>query len=252
MGSESSGSVVLIVEMLGRDLTLASRNRVEVSFQAFDASGKIHGARNQAIALDLTPETRARVEQTGIRLLNRIELPPGRYQLRVAARDSTRGTVGAVTYDLDVPDFSRQPIGLSGLTLTSLAGDDMFTPRPDEPLKDVLPAPPSALRTFSQDDELALFGEVYDHSETPAHEVTLESTVLAADGRVMDETKDTIDSSDFDAAKRSYQYSLRIPLGDFAPGRYVLRVEAQSSVANRPAATRRVGFTVAPAAERGK
>jgi hypothetical protein len=93
---------------------------------------------------------------------------------------------------------------------------------------------------------------VYDHSETPAHEVTLESTVLAADGRVMDETKDTIDSSDFDAAKRSYQYSLRIPLGDFAPGRYVLRVEAQSSVANRPAATRRVGFTVAPAAERGK
>ena len=58
MGSASSGSVVLIVEMLGRDLTLGSKNRVEVSFRALDANGKVHGARNQAIALDLKPETR--------------------------------------------------------------------------------------------------------------------------------------------------------------------------------------------------
>jgi hypothetical protein len=128
----------------------------------------------------------------------------------------------------------------------------MFTPRPDEKIQDVLPAPPIALRTFSQDDELALFGEVYDHSDTQEHQVTLGSTVLAADGRVMDETKDTIDSSDFDAAKRSYQYSLRIPLGEFAPGHYVLKVEARSSTGNGPAATRRVGFTVAPEAERRK
>jgi len=76
--------------------------------------------------------------------------------------------------------------------------------------------------------------------------VTLESTVLAADGRVMYETKDTIDSSDFDAARRSYQCSLRIPLGDYAPGRYVLKVQARSSTGKWPTATRRIGFTVAP------
>jgi hypothetical protein len=38
-----------------------------------------------------------------------------------------------------------------------------------------------------------VFGEAFDDS---GHEVTLESTVLTANGRVMDETKDTIDSSD--------------------------------------------------------
>jgi hypothetical protein len=246
MGSASSGSVLLIVEMLGRDLALGFKNRVEVSFLALDANGKVHGARNQAIALDLTPETRTRVEQTGIRLLNRLELPPGRYQLRVAVRDPGKGNVGAVTYNLEVPDFSEQEIGLSGLTLTLLAGDDMFTPRQDDQLKDVLPAAPVALRTFPQNDELALFAEVYDHSGSAERQVTLGSTVLAADGHVVHETKETIDASDLDAAKRSYRYSVRIPLGDFAPGRYVLKVEAQSSIGNRRAAIRQIAFTVAP------
>jgi hypothetical protein len=150
-----------------------------------------------------------------------------------------------VTYDLDVPDFPKQSISLSGLTLTSLAGDEMFTPRQDAQLENALPAAPVARRAFLQDDELALFGEAYDHSGTAPHQVTLVSTVLAADGRVMDETQDTIDSSDFDA-KRSYPYSLRIPLGDFAPGRYQLRVEARSSAGATPTATRRIVFTVTP------
>ena len=159
--------------MLGRDLTLGSKNRVEVSFHAIDAYGKVHGARNQAIALDLTPETRVLVEQTGIRLLNRMELPPGRYQLRVAARDPGKGNVGAVTCDLDVPDFPKQSISLSGLTLTSLAGDEMFTPRQGRTRSwNALPAAPVARRAFLQDDELALFGEVYDHSGTAPHQAS--------------------------------------------------------------------------------
>jgi hypothetical protein len=251
MGSASSASVVLIVELLGRDLTLGVKNKVEVSFRAIDATGQVHAARNQAIALDLTPETRARVEQTGIRLLNRLELPPGRYQVRVAARDPVKDDVGAVTYDLDVPDFFQHPIGLSGLTVASL-GSDMFTPRLDDQLMDVLPAAPMALRTFPQNDELALFAEVYKQSGTAARHVMLGSTVLAVDGRVMYEARDTVDSSDFDAVKRRYQYSVRIPLGDFAPGRYVLRVEAKSDVADTSAATRQIGFIVAPSLDRLK
>lgn len=141
--------------------------------------------------------------------------------------------------------FRMRLISLSGLTLTSLAGDEMFTPRQDAQLENTLPAAPVAQRAFLQDDELALFGEVYDHSGTTPHQVTLASTVLAADGRVMDQTRDTIDSSDFDA-KRSYPYSLRIPLVDFAPGQYQLRVEARSSAGTTPTATRRIVFTVAP------
>jgi len=250
-GSASNASVVLIIEMLGRDLTLAPNSRVEVSFLAVDATDNVHGARNQAIALNFQPDTRARVEQTGIRLINRLELPPGRYQLRVAARDPGKATVGAVTYDLEVPDFLKQPIGLSGLLVTSLAGAAMFTPRADEQLKEVLPTSPIAVRTFQQNDELALFAEIYDHTGKGDQEVTLVSSVVAADGRVAYEDEETIDSSDLDAAKRSYGYAGRVPLVDIAPGTYVLKLEARSSAGNTTA-TRQIGFTVTPGVERGK
>jgi hypothetical protein len=251
-GSASNASVLLIVELLGRDLALRANNKVEVSFLAIDNNAKAHGARHQAIALNLQPETRAQVERTGIRLVNRMELAPGKYQLRVAARDPATDKVGAMIYDLEVPDFFKQPVALSGLTLTSLGGVAMFTPRQDERLKEVLPAAPSALRTFQQNDELALFAEVYDHSGSRDHEVTLASSLVADDGRVVDETEEKIDSSDFDPVKRSYAYSVRIPLVDIVPGRYVLKVEVRSSVGNTPAATRQIGFTVAPGVERGK
>ena len=101
-------------------------------------------------------------------MLNRMELPPGRYQLRVAARDSTKSNIGSIVYDLEVPDFYKQPISLSGLALTSLGGAAMMTARPDDQLKTVLPAPPVAARTFAQNDELALFAEIYDNSGNDA------------------------------------------------------------------------------------
>jgi hypothetical protein len=48
-------------------------------------------------------------------------------------------------------------------------------------------------RTFPRHDELALFAAVYDDSGSGECEVMLGSTVLAADGRVVHETKETID-----------------------------------------------------------
>ena len=44
--------------------------------------------RTDVLTIDLRPETLARVQATGFRLLNRVDLPPGRYQLRLAARDT--------------------------------------------------------------------------------------------------------------------------------------------------------------------
>ena len=57
---------------------------------------------------------------------------------------------------------------MSGLVLTSLGGASMPTARPDEQLKQVLPAPPVAARAFPQNDEIALFAEVYDNAGSDA------------------------------------------------------------------------------------
>ncbi len=64
--------------------------------------------------------------------------------------------------DLQVPDFAKASFSISGLVLTSPRRAVMPSPRVDEQMKVVLPGPPVAMRTFAQNDEIALFAEVYD------------------------------------------------------------------------------------------
>src|SRR5581483_2411721 len=108
--------------------------------------------------------------------------------------------------------------------MTSLAGASMMTARPDDQLKNVLPAPPVALRTFPQNDEVALFAEIYDNTGGGPHKVDLAATVLTDEGRVLFKNEETRDSSELQGAKGGYGYTARIPMADIPPGMYVLRV----------------------------
>ena len=243
-GPQPNASVLVGVELSGRDLSLGANSKVEVSMMAIDSKSKIFGARNDSLTLNLKPETRARVEQSGVRVLNRVELPAGRYQLRVAARDSLKNLVGSVIYDLDVPDFYKQTISVSGVTLTSLAGASMMTAKPDEDLKAVLPAPPIGLRTFPQNDEIALFAEIYDNSGKAPHKMDIITTVLTDEGKPVFKTEDERDSSDLKGGKGGYGYTTRVPLSEIPPGSYVLNVEARSRLGTDTTATRQVQFQV--------
>jgi VWFA-related protein len=243
-GPQPNASVVVGLELSGRDLSLGTNSKVDISIMAIDNKSKVHGARNDSLTLNLRPETKARVEQSGVRILNRIDLPVGRYQLRAAARDSEKNLVGSVIYDLDVPDFYKQQMSMSGVTITSMAGAAMMTARPDEQLKTVLPAPPIALRTFPQNDELAIFAEVYDNSGKAPHKVDIITSVLTDEGKPVFKTEDERESSELQGAKGGYGYTTRVPLSELQPGSYVLNIEARSRLGNDVSVTRQVQFRV--------
>jgi VWFA-related protein len=247
-GTAPNASVLVGVELVGRDLTLDSNSKVEISYMAIDAKAKIWGAHTDSLTLNLRPESRARVEETGVRILNRLDLPPGRYQVRVAARDAAKAIVGSIITDVDVPDFYKQPIGLSGIALTSMSGSASMTARPDDQLKAVMPAPPIAQRSFPQNDEVALFAEVYDNSGGTAHKVDIVTTVLTDEGKVLFKNEETRDSSELQGARGGFGYTTRVPMSDLAPGPYVLRVEAHSRLGQEPTVTREIQFTVVNAA----
>jgi VWFA-related protein len=247
-GTQPNSSVLIGAELLGRDLSLETNSKVDISYMAVDTKSKVFGARTDTITMNLRPDTKARVEQSGFRVLNRLELPAGRYQLRVAARDTNKTTVGSVIYDLDVPDFYKEKIAMSGLAITSLGGASMMTARPDDVMKQVLPAPPVAARAFAQNDELAVFTEVYDNSGNAPHKVDILTSVLTDEGRVLYKNEETRDSSELQGAKGGYGYTSRVPLSEIAPGTYVLNVEARSRLGDSPTAKRQVQFAIVPAA----
>jgi len=245
-GPAPNASVLLGIELRGRDLQLVPNGKVDISYIAVDTNGKIKQGNTDSVTwTNLKPETKARIEQTGLRVLNRLELPPGRYQLRVAARDSAGGALGTVLSDLQIPDFYKTPLSISGLALTSMAGASrILTTRPDEQLKAVLPASPVALRAFPENDELSVFAEVYETTGSTPHKVDITTTVTSDDAKVVFKTNEERSSADLQGKGGGYGYTARIPTRDLGPGTFVLKVEARSRLGQNPMASREVQFTV--------
>ena len=243
-GTAPNASVLLGVEMRGRDLRLGTGDKLQVSYVAVDAKGKIKAGNTDQFILNLRPETKKVVEETGVRTLSRVQLPPGRYQLRVAANDVGPMSVGTVLYDLEVPDFTKTPLSMSGLVLTSIDASREPTIRHDEEMKQVMPGPPAGNRVFPPNDELGLFVEVYDNTAA-SHKVDITTTVTSDEGKVVFKTDDVRDSAELEGKRGGYGYTTRVPLKELPTGIYVLKVEAKSRLGQNAGADRQVQFRIA-------
>ncbi len=229
-GAGSNGSVVIALEIDGSALKFEERDgrfneRLEISIVAADEKAKVQGGDRQEFNLRLQPQTYERVRGGGVRLLSRLELPPGRYQLHVGAHESTGAAIGTVPFDVEVPDYAKLAFGLSGVLLSSVGADALVTPNPDPLLKDALPGPPVVTRLFGTADTLSVYAEAY----APARggPIALAITVLnALDGRKVFEASDRRVP---EAGDRGHGFTSAIPLAGLGPGSYILRVQASAT-----------------------
>jgi VWFA-related protein len=242
-----NASVLLGVELRGRDLTTTANGRLDVAFWAVDVRGKTKASSRETVMLNLRPETRTRVEQSGLRLLSRLELPAGHYQLRIAAYDAGGGAAGSVLYDLDVPDFGKDRLAMSGIVLTSAASSALPTPKADPELRMLLPGPPVAARTFAQSDQVAIFTDVYDNDVTPVHKVDITTSLTADAGRVVFKNEEERSTADLGGKPGGFGVGTTLSLADYDPGIYVLKVQARSRLGTDVGASREVQIRITPA-----
>ena len=221
-------------------------NNLEVSLYAIDTSaGKVKDGAHDTINVVLKPQVI--VMRSPFRVVRVLKVPPGKYQLRVGAREGD-GKVGTVIYELDAPDFSKGAIAMSGIVLSTGASARIPTATPGgNDLKDVLPAPPSASREFQHGDEMSVFVEVYDNLGPAAHRVVITTTsVISDDGKTVFTNADERRSEELSgsAGAGGYGHLTKVPLENLAPGRYVLHVEARPTLGKAEPVTREVEFTV--------
>jgi VWFA-related protein len=248
-GTDANSSVAIALEIQGDKLRFTEKqgtfdDDVEIAVVAVDQGGKLRDGGRDLINLRLRPQTHALVARNGVRILRRLDVPPGRYVLRIGARDTGGSAVGSVTYDLDVPDFSRGGLAMSGLFLTSASASQIPTANPDPELKDVMRGPPATLRDFPRGDQLSYFAEVYDNQTKIAHKVSIKATIIADDGKVVYTNTNERSSTELQGQRGGYGYSGELSLKEFAPGRYVFRVEARALVSDGATVTREVEFRV--------
>ena len=242
-GPAPNAAVAIAIEMDASKFDFVEKagtwnERLEVISTATDTNGKIFPGERQTLNLALKPATYEKVKADGLRLLTQADLPPGRYQLRVAAGNAN-GKAGSVLYDLDVPDYFKAPLTMSGIAMTSASASEVMTVRPKDPLKELLPGPVTALREFPRGDTIALFGEVYETQRGgPAHMVDIRTELRAEGGKVVRNFAEQRSSSELQGSAGGYGFMSRIPLSDVAPGLYVIHVEAQSRAGDQPKVTR--------------
>jgi len=248
-GAAPKASIVVAVEFSPKTLRFVEENGkfnedIELHVLAVDASGKMQDGGPTTMPLRLSAPNHDAVMANGFRVLRRLTVPPGRYQIRVAAKESNGKEVGTVTQTLDVPDFSKGALQMSGIVVAAQSAIRTPTANPDPQLKDVLPGAPTATREFPRGDTLAIFTEVYDNQPAPLHRVSISSAILAEDGREMFAAADERSSEELQGKKGGYGYTRELPLAQLAPGRYVLRVSARSLASNAATTTREVEFRI--------
>jgi len=233
-GAAPNASVALAIEMRADAFRFAEKNgmltdRVHVALSSVDAKGTIRPGPKHVLTMEMSAATAQAARERGFRVVSEASLPPGRYQLRIAAAEEGANRSGSTFYDLDVPDFQKPGFSMSGVALTSAGASATPTVRAVEVLKDVLPGPPVTVREFARNDQIALFAEFYENaSNAPAHSVELETTVRAEDGRVVFENREQRSSTDLQGKSGGYGYGVRFPLTEFAPGLYVIRVQGRT------------------------
>lgn len=236
-GTAPNATVALVVEMRADAFKFAEKNgmlldRVEVALSSVDAKGTIRPGQKHVLTMEMSPTTAQLARERGFRVVSEIALPPGRYQLRVAAAEEGANQSGSAFYDIDVPDFQKTPFAMSGLAITSAGASQTPTVRATDPLKDVLPGPPVTVREFGRNDQIALFAEFYENvANAPPHSIQLETTVRAEDGRVVFENREQRSSTDLQGKSGGYGYGVRFSLNEFAPGTYVIRVQGRNLAA---------------------
>ena len=253
--TSDEASIAVAIEIDGDRLPYAApdakgmvANKIELSFFGLNERGKAMSAAWSELNLNLRPETRDRVTAHGVRANPRISLPPGRYQVRIGARETVSGQTGSVFYDLDVPDFRKEKLMLGGLQMTTPSVQQTPSIQPDPMASKLLPAPATSRREFPKSDLLALYTEIYDNDTSrQARRIDVTVRFIGEDGRNIIVSRDELTNGG--SAEKPwdvYGFAKQIPLKALAPGRYALKVEAAVRGQDTVPAIRETLITIHP------
>jgi VWFA-related protein len=227
-------SIAIVVEGAG-----VEGPSIELAVAALDEHGEAKAGDERKFEWNPASQAGVRVREQGFRWLPRLNLKPGRYQLRVAgaARGPERGSV---RLDIDVPNLSDGELNMSGILLSSVERFRTATFKPDPLLAGHLPGPPTAVRSFTPGDEVTTFAEVYDNAKPSAQDVEVVFSVVSTANRrpLFSHVERAAATSDRVVRFRT---NWTVPT---IKGAYVLTVGARRPGASAPSVTRQILFEI--------
>jgi VWFA-related protein len=211
---------------------------VELLGGVYDATGNPVGAPfGKRADLDLSSGEYKRAMEAGFQYQLQVPLRPGRYEVRLVAREKKVASLGGAAQWVEIPDLGDNKLAMSGVFLSS-ATPGAATGSGDETFRDA-----HAVRRFRPGESLYFQLYVYNPrlDEKGASEVVLQAQIFSG-------TKVVAVSKPQAASLRAKDgvplpETNGMPLEGIAPGRYELKVVVVDRKANATI-FRRVDFTV--------
>jgi VWFA-related protein len=197
-------------------------DEVEVLVGAYGPGGERRAFKRLQTRLALAPGTSE--ETIAFEVLSQIDLAPGPYQLRLAAHTSVQDKSGSVYCDVDVPDFSKVPLALSGVAIGVKPG--MIAALKDS-VASLVPITPTTVREFTAGDEVTAFLRVYQGGNGVAAPVAVIARILDSQDAKVFETSETLGPDRF-AKARAADYSLTLPITTLKSGSHLLTIETKA------------------------
>jgi hypothetical protein len=246
----SNTTVAIVIGIRPPHPSLLSDDRpvraVELLTAVFTPDGDEKAVFRQSAEIALRPDP----GDTGsYDILSFVDLPAGRYQVRIAAHDRASGRKGSVFADVVVPDYRSGPLSLSPIVL-SVTGSSI--PNPTSSMVSLLPAAPTTRREFFAHESVAACLRVYEVGPKPTRlRVSIE--LRGAEGRLRTPDLRTIDVEHFTAVDShpgtsstepplwAADVTYQIPLSTLSPGARVLTVDVSLGATLK---RRELGFIV--------
>jgi VWFA-related protein len=191
----------------------AREDRIDALVAALDPQGKIVASTRHTGTI---PWMEDGIVPAPYELLSRLELKPGRYEIR-AIMDVHSGERSGVYGFVEIPNYREAALALSGVLLEATPAPQTA---PKEAFADLLPIVPTARRDFEFTDRVRAFARVVRDGGRPGEPTTVTSRVLDTRGGVTFEVRgETTAAGD---------YTLDLPIGDLPAGEHLLEIRATS------------------------
>jgi len=218
---DKSDAVVALALGLEHPVTEATSQTLEVELRAITTEGRLALGERRTAQATLRPRS-TRLDDA-FDLLARIVLPPGRYELRFGATLSPANLAGSLFADVEVPDFRRDPISVSGV-LMEAAGANAG---PLDAFAELTKVIPTSSRVFTRRDSPEAFVRIYQGGDAALARASVRVTLRDRADELVFNNRFPLPADRFDAASRSADFKFMLPTAAMKAGGYLLTFEAQ-------------------------
>jgi len=222
-------AVPVSVRIPGNELALAlargaARTTIDLTAEVKDDYGTPIVNLHDKLEIALTDDSVAQFANRPIQYETTFTLLPGRYAVKIQARDIESDRIGTFQTSFTIPNLNKveNQIPISTVVLGSqlVRINDDGQKKPADPLvHDGVKLIPSVTRVFSRTQDMYVFLQAYEHDATTTQPLVAFVTLYRGSAKAF-ETAPLQVTDGLEPRSKAVPLQFSVPLGNLAPGRY--------------------------------